>query len=90
MLYGFAGKALHADLTNGTLDVEEPPEDFYRKYWGGSLMGLYYLMQHTPAGADALGPDNTLVFAISAPTGLAISGQSRATAVIPSCPPRRG
>jgi aldehyde:ferredoxin oxidoreductase len=84
MLYGFAGKVLHVDLTNGTLDVEEPPEDFYRKYWGGSLMGLYYLMQHTPAGADALGPDNALVFAISAPTGLAISGQSRATAVAKS------
>lgn len=84
MRYGFAGKVLHVDLTHNTLTIEEPPEDFYRTYWGGSLMGLYYLMQFTPAKADPLGPDNTLTFAISAPTGLAISGQSRATAVAKS------
>ncbi len=84
MLHGFAGKVLHVDLNRGALDIEEPPEHFYRKYWGGSLMGLYYLMQSTPAGADPLGPDNTLTFAISAPTGLAVSGQSRATAVAKS------
>ncbi len=84
MRYGFAGKVLHVDLTHNTLTIEEPPEDFYRTYWGGSLMGLYYLMQFTPPKADPLGPDNTLIFAISAPTGLAISGQSRATAVAKS------
>ena len=37
-------------------------------------------MQHTKPGIDALGPDNTLVMAVSALTGLAISGQSRMTA----------
>jgi aldehyde:ferredoxin oxidoreductase len=81
---GFTGKILHVDLTTGTLHVEEPSEDFYRTYWGGSALGLYYLLQHTPPGADPLGPDNTLVFALSAPTGLPISGQSRATAVAKS------
>lgn len=42
-------------------------------------MGLYYLWKNTPKGADALGPDNTMVFALSAPTGMAVSGQSRCT-----------
>ncbi|MER3513753.1 MAG: aldehyde ferredoxin oxidoreductase, partial [Chloroflexota bacterium] len=84
MRYGFAGKVLHVDLSHNTLTIEEPPEEFYRTYWGGSLMGLYYLMQFTPAKADPFGPENTLTFAISAPTGLAISGQSRATAVAKS------
>ena len=84
MRYGFAGKVLHVDLSHNTLTIEEPPGEFYRTYWGGSLMGLYYLMQFTPAKADPFGPENTLTFAISAPTGLAISGQSRATAVAKS------
>ena len=79
MLYGFTGKILHVDLTNRHLDIEEPTADFYRQYMGGSLMGLYYLWKNTPAGADALSPENTLTFAVGAPTGLPISGQSRCT-----------
>jgi aldehyde:ferredoxin oxidoreductase len=81
---GFTGKILHVDLTSGAFDVEQPDESFYRTYWGGSALGLYYLLKHTPAGADPLGPQNTLTFALSAPTGLPISGQSRATAVAKS------
>lgn len=78
-MYGFAGKILHVNLTTRTLDLEEPSEAFYRHYPGGSLMGLYYLWKNTPAGADPLHPDNTLTFALGAPTGLPISGQSRCT-----------
>jgi aldehyde:ferredoxin oxidoreductase len=74
---GFAGKVLHVDLTEQVVDIEEPGEAFYRQYWGGSLMGLYYLWHNTPQGADPLGPENTLVFADSAATGLPVSGQSR-------------
>ncbi len=39
MLYGYAGKILHVDLTAGYDATEEPSEEFYRAYWGGSLMG---------------------------------------------------
>ena len=76
---GYTGNILHVDLTHGTLTVENPPESFYRKYLGGSAMGLYYLLRDLPAGADALGPDNILTIMLSATTGAAISGQSRAT-----------
>ncbi|MCL4867562.1 MAG: aldehyde ferredoxin oxidoreductase family protein [Anaerolineae bacterium] len=79
MLYGYAGKILHVDLTNQTVEIEQPDETFYRHYVGGSLMGLYYLWKNTPQGADPLGPENTLVFTLSAPTGLPVSGQSRST-----------
>lgn len=81
---GYAGKILHVDLTSGTLEIEEPEESFYRKYYGGSAMGMYYLLKHTPPEADPLGAENTLSFFISAPTGAAISGQSRATATAKS------
>jgi aldehyde:ferredoxin oxidoreductase len=84
MLYGFTGKILHVDLTDHLLTIEEPDESFYRLYPGGSLMGLYYLWRHTPTGTDALSPDNTLTFALSAATGLPVSGQSRCTATCKS------
>ncbi|MCA9945013.1 MAG: aldehyde ferredoxin oxidoreductase family protein [Anaerolineales bacterium] len=79
MLHGFTGSILHVDLTNRSLKIEHPSEEFYRHYAGGSLMGLYYLWHNTPAHADALSPENTLTFAVSAPTGLPVSGQSRCT-----------
>ena len=83
-MLGFAGKILHVDLTRGTLTTETPDETFYRTYWGGSAMGLYYLLKNTPPKADPLGPDNTLSFFVSASTGVAISGQSRCTATAKS------
>lgn len=84
MLLGYAGKILHVDLDSGVLETEEPTEDFYRTYVGGSALGLYYLFKHTPAGADPLGPENTLTFALAGITGAPIAGQSRATAVAKS------
>ncbi len=83
-MLGFAGKILHVNLTTGQIEIEEPPEAFYRTYWGGSAMGAYYLLQGTPPGADPLGPENTLSFMLSAATGAAISGQSRCTATAKS------
>jgi aldehyde:ferredoxin oxidoreductase len=84
MLYGYAGKVLHVDLGDGSLAVEEPSEQFYRTYLGGSALGLYYLLRHTPAGADPYGPENTLTMAVSGMTGAPISGQSRVSAVAKS------
>ncbi len=79
-MFGYAGRILHVDLSAGRLWVEEPEEAFYRTYWGGSAMGLYYVLKHTPPGIDPFDPRNTLTFFLSAATGVPISGQSRATA----------
>ncbi|MGE5122933.1 MAG: aldehyde ferredoxin oxidoreductase N-terminal domain-containing protein, partial [Acidobacteriaceae bacterium] len=80
MLFGFAGKILHVDLTKGKITIEEPPEEFYRTYLGGSAMGTYYVFKNTPAHADPFSPENTLTLMISATTGVSISGQSRMNA----------
>ncbi len=80
MPYGYNGKILHVDLTNGALTVEEPPEAFYRKYLGGSAMGMHYILRDVPRGADPLGPENVLTLFTGVSTGAAISGQSRLNA----------
>ncbi|MFO7624769.1 MAG: aldehyde ferredoxin oxidoreductase family protein, partial [Anaerolineales bacterium] len=77
MPYGYTGKILHVNLSTGSLEIEEPPEAFYRKYMGGSAMGLYYILRDTPTGADPLAPENTLTFMTGVTTGAPISGQSR-------------
>jgi aldehyde:ferredoxin oxidoreductase len=80
MPYGYNGKILHVDLTKGELTVEEPGEAFYRKYLGGSAMGMYYILQDMPRGADPVGPENVLTLMAGVTTGAPISGQSRLNA----------
>src|SRR3972149_2169102 len=77
---GYTGNILHVDLTKGTLTTEHPPETFYRKYLGGSAMGMYYLLRDLKPGAAPPGPDNMLTLMLSPLTGAPISGQSRMTA----------
>lgn len=84
MPYGYTGKILHINLTDLSHSVETPDEAFYRKYMGGSALAMHYLLKEMPAGADALSPDNVLVFALSVLTGAAFSGQSRMTAAAKS------
>ena len=73
------GRILHVNLTTGSLDVETPPESFYRTYLGGSAMGLYYILQEMQPGTDGLDPGNVLTVMDSLLTGAPISGQSRVT-----------
>ena len=80
MPYGYIGKILHVDLTNGKLEVESPDEAFYRKYMGGSAMAMHYILRKMPKGADPLGPENVLTLFTGVTTGAAISGQSRINA----------
>ena len=69
MAFGYNGKILHVDLDSHELRFEQPGEEFYRTYAGGSALGLYYVLKHTPPQADPLGPENTLVLAVSVLTG---------------------
>jgi len=84
MPLGYHNKILHVDLFTGNFEIEQPGEEFYRTYMGGSALGLYYLLRGTEPGIDPLGPENVLVLALSVLTGAPISGQSRMTAVAKS------
>ncbi|MGB9301674.1 MAG: aldehyde ferredoxin oxidoreductase N-terminal domain-containing protein, partial [Anaerolineae bacterium] len=75
MAKGYTGRILHVDLTEGSLEVEEPDETLFRKYMGGSGLGAYYLLKGTSPGIDPLGPENLLVFSMSVVTGAPASGQ---------------
>jgi aldehyde:ferredoxin oxidoreductase len=80
MPYGYAGKILHLDLTRSEISVEEPPEEFYRKYFGGSAMGMVYILRDMPTGTQALAPESILTLMLGVTTGAPISGQSRLNA----------
>ena len=37
---GYNGRILKVNLTDGSWDIDEPEEAFYRKYLGGSALGV--------------------------------------------------
>ena len=59
---GYWGKIIFVDLSSGQIEVEQPPEEVYRRYLGGYGLGVHYLYQRIPADADPLGRDNILAF----------------------------
>jgi len=76
-MYGYGGKILRVDLSEGKTWVEEPNEEFYRRYIGGRGFIAYYLLKETDSKTDPLGPDNLLIFALGAVTGNPIPGAGR-------------
>ena len=69
MSYGYTGNILHLDLTSKKHWIEHPPETFYRTYWGGRALALYYMLKEMKPHIDPLSPDNLLIFAPSVLTG---------------------
>ncbi|MBN1315369.1 MAG: hypothetical protein JXA42_07875, partial [Anaerolineales bacterium] len=47
---GYHGKILVVDLTNHSYEIEELPEEVYRKYLGGYGLGAYYIYKHIEPG----------------------------------------
>jgi aldehyde:ferredoxin oxidoreductase len=77
-MYGVAGKIARVNLTTGEVTVVEPPEEIYRKYLGGSGLGLYYLFKEgiVEPDVDPLGPDNLFQIMIGPVTGAAPNARS--------------
>lgn len=79
MANGYTGKVLRIDLTSREIKIDQPNEAFYRTYLGGPGFGLYYLLTEMAPQADALGPDNIIVFAAGLLTGTAAPSVPRFT-----------
>ncbi|MBN2396058.1 MAG: aldehyde ferredoxin oxidoreductase family protein [Candidatus Atribacteria bacterium] len=69
MSYGYCDRILHVDLTEKKYWIENPGEKFYRKYWGGRALALYYMLNEMKPGIDPFSPDNLLIFATSVVVG---------------------
>ena len=77
MAYGYNGKILRVNLSNGKMSTDEPDEIFYRRYMGGRGFIGHYLLKELDPKVDPLGPDNKLIFATGVITGGRIGGSGR-------------
>ncbi|HSB66210.1 MAG TPA: aldehyde ferredoxin oxidoreductase C-terminal domain-containing protein [Anaerolineales bacterium] len=77
-LKGMTGKIARVDLTSGKVSVIETPEEVYRKFLGGSALGVYYLFKEGIVSPDVapLGPQNMLQFMIGPITGAGANARS--------------
>ena len=66
---GWTGKLLRVNLSTGEHQVEEVNQDWLRDYVGGRGLGARYLLEEMDPTADALSPENKLIFATGPLTG---------------------
>lgn len=77
MSNGYSGQVLRVDLSAGAIAVETPPDDFYRRYGGGSCLAMVYMLREMEPNLDPFDPACLLIFAPSVLTGAPLSGLSR-------------
>ena len=68
-MFGYMGKVLRVDLTDGKVSEENLNEEDCRMFLGGSGLATKYLFDEVVEGADPLGPDNELIFMTGPLTG---------------------
>jgi len=68
-LNGWMGEILRVNLTTGDVTAEALHPDIAARYLGGRGLGARILYDEVKPGADPLGPENRLVFAVGPLTG---------------------
>ena len=76
-LGGYTGKILRIDLTEERYEIENLSSETAKKYIGGAGFAIKTLYDEVPENADALGPDNRLIFAAGPFTGTSVPCASR-------------
>lgn len=87
---GYTGTVLRVNLSTGDVKREALPLEVARHFIGGAGFGIKYLYDEVAAGADALGPENKLIFTGGPLTGtqalcasrMAVTGKSPLTGAV--------
>ncbi len=83
-MFGYMGKILRVDLTNGKITEEFPDEKTQKKYLGGAGLATNYLFNEVKKGIDPLGSENKLIFMTGPLTGTASPSTGRYSVVAKS------
>jgi len=74
-LYGYAGRILRVNLSNGKTQVTPLSEEYAKKYIGGIGLGMRLLIENSKPGTEPFSPENPLILTTGpfsgtmAPTG---------------------
>lgn len=76
-MHGYHGRYLRLDLTSGVADLRPLPEVVLRSFLGGVGLATWLVARESPAGADPLGPEAALVFALSPLVGTPLTTSAK-------------
>lgn len=76
-MYGWMGKVLRVNLTNGKISKEDLSPEVAKNFIGGRGMGIKYLYDEIDPKVDALSPENKLLMVTGPLTGTAAPSGSR-------------
>jgi aldehyde:ferredoxin oxidoreductase len=76
-MFGFAGKIVRVNLTNGSVKEEVFDQAMARNQIGGRGIGAKILFTELAPGVDPLGPENKLVFTGGLLTATTVPGNTR-------------
>ncbi len=76
-MFANTGKVIEVDLSSGKVDVTTLPEEYYKKYIGGSGLAAKIFWERGNFDTDPLSPDAMLIFMNGPFAGLRLSGASR-------------
>jgi aldehyde:ferredoxin oxidoreductase len=81
---GYCGRILFVDLSERKIEEMKPSEQTYRKFVGGTGLGVRFLYEKMKPGNDPLGHENILGFVTGPLTGTSAPGSGRFTVVCKS------
>ncbi len=76
-MQGYANKILRINLTTGNISQEQPREELYKNFLGGTGFIIHTLLNELKKHTDPLGAENKLVFALGPITGHRVPGSGR-------------
>src|SRR6266705_2683208 len=77
MMFGYHGRYLRVDLTDGTSEALPLAGDVLRLFLGGAGLGVHLLLREGPAGVDPLTPAAPLVFALGPLVGTPLTTSAK-------------
>jgi len=74
---GWHGRILWVDLSRKEYELVEYPGEWARDFIGGRGLAARILWEYLPRGADPLGPENLLIFAVGPLSGLPLPSSGK-------------
>ena len=76
-MFGYHGRYLRVDLTQGRCEWKPLPAEILRRFLGGVGLATYLLHREAPVGVDPLSPEAPLIFALSPLVGTPLTTSAK-------------
>jgi aldehyde:ferredoxin oxidoreductase len=76
-VFGYHGRYLRIDISNGSAEYLPIPGDFLRRFIGGVGLATWILHREAPRGVDPLGPEAPLIFCFSPLVGTPLTTSAK-------------